>query len=70
MLTEGRDFYEKRIETLLCIMVEKLKCENSCGKTSYNKTAETIMCGLLNKIYNYRFRNANTDGKQHFQELT
>ena len=66
MLSEGRDFYEKKIETLLCIMVEKLKCENSCGKAAYNKTAETIMCGLLNKMYSCGFRNANTAGKQNF----
>ena len=66
MVYEGRDFYEKKIETLLCIMVEKLKCENGCGKAAYNKTAETIMCGLLNKMYSYGFWNANTAGRQNF----
>ena len=66
MITEGRDFYEKRIEHALSMMATKLQSENACGKTAYNKTAETIMCGLLNRVYGYQFENANTDGRPNF----
>lgn len=54
MFSEGRDIYEKKIETLLSILAVKLKCENNNGKQAYNKTAESIMCGLLNMMYGFR----------------
>lgn len=66
MVSEGRDFYEKKIETSLSLMATKLKCENSCGKAAYNKTAEAVMCGLLNKMYGYQFQNTNTEGRPNF----
>lgn len=66
MISPGRDIFEKKIENSLCFMERKLKCENRSGKQAYNKTAETIMCGLLNMMYGYVFENVNTEGKPNF----